>query len=362
MLRKIKIFKHSFERWVYNANIFTSLLWTGIISSGIYLVMYLAVGRYFMAVFMAAMIACCFSVLNKRDVNGRNTPFQMMFVLLLVYCHCMLGSFALGLECSFNLILLSTIPVCFFVEYLMRSSSFISYCLSFISLILNYVLIKVGDRFVGSDTLSSGEKILFESINWMTALFLTVLSITVFMAEVFNMSSGLSNQNRKLNELANYDPLTNLLLRRPLLGQIEKCVEEKKAYGKEYAICIGDIDFFKKFNDKYGHDCGDEVLKRVSMLIAQGVREGDYVCRWGGEEILILFPDTSVYEAVKIVERVRKTIESSSVQYKENVVRVTMTFGVSSSEKHIMSSEVIEAADKALYVGKSSGRNQVSSQ
>ncbi|MDE6233931.1 MAG: GGDEF domain-containing protein [Lachnospiraceae bacterium] len=357
-MKRLRIVKHNFDKWVYNTNIFTFLVWTALVVNVIYVVLFMCVRHFLLAVIYGGEIVYFFSLLNKRDENGRNSGFQMIGMTMCIYISTVLSTLLLGADYSFNSILLSMIPVFFFVEYLLMNSSILSYLSSAVILITDIILVLLNDRFV-TKSLTVIEKNIFQSFNWIVSVFFTVFSATVFMAEVFNISSGLTNQNRKLNELANYDPLTQLLLRRPMQEHIDKCVEQKKLYSKDYVICIGDIDLFKKFNDEYGHDCGDVVLKTVSRLIADGVGNGNYVCRWGGEEILILFPDNTVYEAEKVIEKVRVTIEKNIISYKNSNVHVTMTFGISSSEKHIMSHEVIESADKALYKGKQSGRNKV---
>lgn len=358
-MKKLKIVKHNFDRWVYNTDIFTFLIWAAFIADAIYMILFMWVSQYILAIISAAKIVYYVSIMNKKGKEDSNSLMQILVMGLIVYISLILSTLFMGTECSFNTILLSLIPVVFFAEYLLRNSSIVSYASSVLILITNLILIFVNDWFVRDGALTVIEKNIFESFNWIVAICLTVFSATVFMAEVFNISNGLTKQNKKLNVLANYDPLTQLLLRRPMLEHIDKCVEQKKFYAKDYSICIGDIDFFKKFNDQYGHDCGDVVLKTVSRMISDGAGSDNYVCRWGGEEIMILFPDTTVYEAQKIVERIRHSIEGAVIHYKDTEVHVTMTFGISSSEKHIMSQEVIESADKALYAGKESGRNRV---
>lgn len=358
-MKKLKIIKHNFDRLVYNMNIFAFLVWTALVVNAIYLVLFLCVSQFLLAVISGAEMAYYFSLLKKRDEDDRNSTIQMISMSICVYISIILNTLFMGAGCGFNLIMLSLIPVFFFVEYLLMNKSIISYISSAVILITGIILVLLNDRFVTSRSLTAIEENIFQSFNWIVSIFLTVFSTIVFMAEVFNMSNSLTNQNKRLNEQASHDPLTQLLLRRPMMKNIDKCVEQKKLYSKDYVICIGDIDLFKKFNDEYGHDCGDIVLKTVSRLIADGVGNGNYVCRWGGEEILILFPDNTVYEAEKVIEKVRANIEKTIISYKDVNVHVTMTFGISSSEKHIMSYEVIESADKALYEGKRSGRNRV---
>lgn len=360
-MNRLRSLKHNFQRWLYNNSIFAFVMWISLFLDAVYLVMFILINQYILAIFSAAKAVFCVSLLYNRDDKGNNSIVQMITLEVCVYAQMVICTLFLGIGNGFNMILLSMIPTVFFVEYLLRDSSLISYITSAIICITDIVLIFIRDRFVVKCALDVVWSDIIQSFNWIVAIALTVLSAMIFMAEVFNISNGLTKQNKKLNELANYDPLTQLLIRRPMYEKIEECVQTKKLYGKEYAVCIGDIDFFKKFNDQYGHECGDVVLKNVSRLIAGDIGDTGYVCRWGGEEIMILLPDTTVYTASKRIEKVRRDIEGMVVSYKNTEVRVTMTFGISSSEKYIMSNEVIEAADKALYQGKESGRNRVCS-
>ncbi len=363
MRTRLKLMKRNFDRWIYNTNIFSFVLWTAFVADCIYSVMFLITAEYIFAVISVGKIAYCLSLIShKADIiEHTKTNFAKMATLWTVlYSYLSIALMTFGMKSGFQVLMLSMIPVAFFLEYTMRNSSAFSYASSIIIAVTNLFIISLNDAFVRDGILKVWQMKMLQSFNWGLAVFLTVFSATVFMAEVFNISNGLTRQNKKLNALANYDPLTGLLLRRPMHEKIDESVKIKRDYGREYSICIGDIDHFKRFNDTYGHDCGDVVLKTVAGLIAGGVGKNDAVCRWGGEEIMILFPDKTEYDAAKIVEQIRRSIEKNVIDYKGQEVSVTVTFGLSSSEKHIMSKDVIEAADKALYEGKNSGRNKVS--
>ena len=120
-----------------------------------------------------------------------------------------------------------------------------------------------------------------------------------------------------------------------------------------------DIDDFKKVNDTYGHDCGDEVLKYVAGIVSTGVRKNDNVFRWGGEEILVLI-NADEDRAVAVAERIRHNIEKNIVHYRDDVnVNVTVTIGVSSYKGNKSIQEMMDDADAKLYYGKRHGKNQV---
>ena len=133
---------------------------------------------------------------------------------------------------------------------------------------------------------------------------------------------------------------------------------------QQVAVLMFDIDFFKKFNDTYGHECGDFVLINVANIIKSSLRDTDMESRYGGEEFTVLLDKTGKDDAILVAERIRKTIEEFDFVYKEQHLHVTISGGVSvyDAETNFVNStnELVNQADKALYVSKSNGRNQVS--
>ena len=130
------------------------------------------------------------------------------------------------------------------------------------------------------------------------------------------------------------------------------------------AILMFDIDFFKKFNDTWGHACGDFVLKTVAKIIKDSTREQDIASRYGGEEFTLMLPNTSKEDALAVAERIRSEIEKTDFCYEGQHMKVTISIGCSlyDSKENPVSSpkELVEQADKALYVSKRNGRNKVS--
>jgi diguanylate cyclase (GGDEF)-like protein len=155
------------------------------------------------------------------------------------------------------------------------------------------------------------------------------------------------------------DPLTGLSNRRHIMEELEKVVASYKRYKNVFSLIIADIDFFKKVNDTYGHDCGDYVLQQVSKIFKQCLRKQDTLSRWGGEEFLLLIPHTDANGAIKLAERMRLLIDKNILSYCGHDFSITVTFGVSSYIKDEKFDETIKRADSALYSGKESGRNCV---
>ncbi|MFP4363202.1 MAG: diguanylate cyclase [Spirochaetia bacterium] len=178
--------------------------------------------------------------------------------------------------------------------------------------------------------------------------------------ELQNSREELQRINRELYKRATEDQLTGLMNRRKMLDHIEYEQERFQRNKKTLSIIITDIDKFKKVNDTYGHNCGDLVLKKAAEMLYSNKRKQDLLARWGGEEFLLVLPETDQEEAAVLAEKMREAIEKMDVQYKEAKIPVTMTFGISEHSANCTNIEnCIQHADMALYAGKQSGRNQV---
>jgi diguanylate cyclase (GGDEF)-like protein len=179
--------------------------------------------------------------------------------------------------------------------------------------------------------------------------------------------SRLFKQNKELIEelqtTATTDFLTKLYNRNYFYSTIKIIQAQAKRHNQPYGIVMGDIDFFKKVNDSYGHEVGDIALKSVATIIKESARESDIACRWGGEEFLILVPNTNIEELVHFTQRIRKIIESIPVIVGDSdlVFNVAASFGIALSNKENCENveEIIDEADQKLYKAKASGRNCV---
>jgi len=188
-------------------------------------------------------------------------------------------------------------------------------------------------------------------------VFLGALSYC-FLLEIINSQSVLTVQNQNLEHMAGIDPLTGLLNRRCMEDYLEEAMAKAKQKGNLFSLIMGDIDNFKKINDTYGHDCGDQALVHVAEIMKQCVRDGDAICRWGGEEFLILVQG-NLETASVVGERIRATVEEESITYHEQEIPFTITFGISTYVPGYRMEKLIQKADERLYVGKQSGKNMV---
>ena len=181
----------------------------------------------------------------------------------------------------------------------------------------------------------------------------------------FNRMSNISDShakelkqlNSKLKEMSNTDPMTGAYNRRYFFNISENIISIAKNENYDIFIAMIDIDKFKMINDTYGHDVGDIIIKDLVANISKGIRSNDCFARFGGEEFVILFNNTSKDATISICERLRKTIEDSKPY---NDVKYTISIGISKlSDEANSIEEAIKMADLALYESKENGRNKV---
>lgn len=177
---------------------------------------------------------------------------------------------------------------------------------------------------------------------------------------LYTTFKDMTQNKQKEEELftqASTDPLTGLFNRRQfeLLtnNQISLAIRHKTPY----CVTMLDIDHFKKVNDTYGHDAGDEVLKHLSMVLKSSLRESDILARYGGEEFVIFLPHTSPTEAWRVAERIRESVEQARIQTAVKPLNITISIGLSSSQNPDLNAQIKEA-DTALYISKTTGRNK----
>lgn len=180
--------------------------------------------------------------------------------------------------------------------------------------------------------------------------------------ELANSLKELKSYQRLLEKVATYDYLTNTVNRRGLKERFRQITKDCGDISplSVVSFIIGDIDHFKNFNDTQGHAAGDRVLVEIAEFMKRATGPRDTVCRWGGEEFVIMLPGKTYMEAMAIAENLRKGIEEIVIPWNNLLkLRTTMTFGVQEGSIDKMIDQTIEEADYALYVGKRSGRNRV---
>lgn len=168
--------------------------------------------------------------------------------------------------------------------------------------------------------------------------------------------------NAQVEELANTDPLTGLYNYRFFTERLQKELELSKRFDHCTSLIILDLDHFKEFNDKYGHPAGDRALQEAANVFGQNIRDKDVLCRYGGEEFLILLPSTGLEEAFKCAERIRESVQQQPIYLDDHKgpLFVTVSGGVACYPVDAQSGdELMRIADEVLYVAKHKGRNKI---
>lgn len=187
-------------------------------------------------------------------------------------------------------------------------------------------------------------------------------SVNLQQAEfIKKQQNELKEKNKQLEQLAFFDPLTGLFNRRYFEEQLRNEIARMQRYENESCVAIMDIDYFKNINDSYGHPTGDRLLKIIALILNRHLRATDILSRWGGEEFIILLPNTSLHTGKLVTEKIRRIIENEIFIIDEQIIHITVSFGVS-----MLSTEMKDTfeysyvnADKALYNAKQNGRNRV---
>ena len=186
-------------------------------------------------------------------------------------------------------------------------------------------------------------------------LFATFVFITLLLVKYVIRTKDFEQQYK----LATTDGLTGLYNHRYFQEQLLNTLENSKRYGNHFSLIIIDIDDFKKFNDTFGHQCGDRVLLQVAQLLKRSVRSSDIVCRYGGEEMSIILPNINKESAIYTAEKLCKTVGTKEILYNDKPVNVTISLGIATfPQEGFTAQEIIKVADERLYKAKANGKNQ----
>lgn len=195
---------------------------------------------------------------------------------------------------------------------------------------------------------------IFNSIFIQNLFFGNVITILILIFIYYVL-----NVNEKLKLIAATDKLTHLFNRNKFYEIANSEMERAKRYKRPLSIVMFDIDHFKRINDTYGHNIGDYVLKTLSKIIKENIRKNDWAFRWGGEEFIVIAPETDLEDAVKLAEKLREAVEKYDF---DKVHRVTISIGVANYKEDIDKNNIdslVNRADEALYRAKEGGRNRV---
>lgn len=280
-------------------------------------------------------------------------------IILEVTVYTVVSTYFIGLRCGTYCFLFSIIPIIiYFGSNLFKGKQRWGVVLM---LVLNFaVFVALYIRFAPIEPvydLPPVTKLVLVVFSSFCMIFSTMFynMIYIYMSE--NEVTTLEKANQRLTTDASEDALTNLLNRRGFLPLIEDLMKDSS--GEKFCIAFCDLDNFKTVNDSYGHEAGDEVLKHVTQLINQHMKECA-VCRWGGEEIVILMRGFDIDSALKKAEELRVSIETEPTEFFNKKIFITVTIGLAQNdESHDEPEQIIKIADTRMYYGKQHGKNVV---
>lgn len=205
--------------------------------------------------------------------------------------------------------------------------------------------------------LSGTSRFLLQMVN-TSAMFLILASCCiVYSSNLQETERQLLLRNQQLKLQAQTDPLTKLINRRGFTELMNSYVSENPE--AMYCVAIADIDFFKRVNDTYGHNCGDYTLQKLAALFMERAADQYYVSRWGGEEFCFFFPGVNIDDAGRIITELMLAVRKMELEYEGHRFSITLTAGVEENDYRSPLSELIESADRKLYRGKQNGRDQI---
>ncbi|WP_411993053.1 diguanylate cyclase [Agarivorans sp. DSG3-1] len=185
------------------------------------------------------------------------------------------------------------------------------------------------------------------------------ISLVVTLCSLIVANFTVGRYQRHLETLASTDKLTGMSNRQSFEGHLEQVIDIQHRANSPCSIIIFDIDHFKTVNDNYGHNVGDIALKQMSELTQKHIRQSDVICRWGGEEFIVLLPNCDALAALEVAEKIRLAVNHNELNINGHLITMTISCGIAQIKTHeVLASLLIDRADKAMYQAKQNGRNR----
>lgn len=311
---------------------------------------------FYFNIFSVLIYSFCFWLMR----GNREHYLAIYFITYAeVILHTIAATLCLGWKYGFAQYIIAIIPVGFYICYTLnvRQRKFAIATVSALFAAATFLICKFISFFTEPAVVvdNIALELSLYVFNALCAFAFLIIFSLVFIFEIKLSSNQLKHQNAILDKLASTDPLTGLYNRRSMDIFLSQAVETES----NFALIMCDIDDFKKVNDTYGHDFGDVVLKDVARITTAQVKGQGYVCRWGGEEILILLNNASEESSFRIAENIRRNVANRVFDLNEKWIRCSLTLGIALHNSKEAVEDTITRADYNLYCGKRNGKNTV---
>lgn len=307
-----------------------------------------------------------YGALYLLNRSGRHSAV-LVLTMLEVLLHAAVATLILGWDSAFHLYVLCLIPLLFYVDsWPLRVRGIAS-----VAILLAYLtLAVVSDQLTAASQRDAIALLPLARYGNMAVTACVLIALSGFyQAAVARAERAMHHYSQTLEQLSRADPLTGSLNRRGTAAELDRALARAARDGTPTAVILLDLDRFKRINDTYGHDCGDEVLRAVADASRDSIRGTDSFGRWGGEEFLVVLPQSDTRGAEHVANRLRAAIARIAIPRGDDLpVTVTATLGVA---VHLPSegrggppvdavrTALLSAADRALYDGKAAGRDRV---
>lgn len=286
---------------------------------------------------------------HTRQVIITSNIITVFWILYMVY--------VFGWDCGVQHFLFSLI----ILDFTTSLSNFrIKILYTFLLVALRMILFWYTWNYAPVEIMATGLHIAFQGLNTAAVCSMMVVMLLLYTKDSRRMEEKLIMYNENLKKLASKDPLTGLKNRRSVLEYLEEKAEfYKNGKYNALSVAIADIDYFKRVNDVYGHECGDMVLKKLGTVFEEYMKGSGIVGRWGGEEFLFVFKDRNGDEAYTELLKLQCAIKKLDFPYNGEQLTITLTYGLTEYDSNKQLDMIIKEADEKLYMGKKAGRNRI---